>query len=353
MIIREIMVTTTMSSLFVALFALVVSSFRTRAALEAEILALRHQLAVFQNNAPPRLRLHRCDRLLWIVLCRFWSDWRRCLHMVQPDTVLRWHRRAFAWHWTRKSRHLPGRPEIAANIRDLIRRMRQANLLWGAPRIHGELLKLGLAVAQSTVTRYLPRPRKPPSQTWRTFLTNHLAQTAAIDFFTVPTATFRVLFVFVVLSHERRRVVHFGVTEHPTEKWTMQQMREAFPWEEAPRYVLRDRDAIYGRDFADTTRDMGMEEVLTAPRSPWQNPFAERLVGSIRRECLDHVIVWNERSLRRTLQRYFAYYQRSRTHLALGKDAPEPRAVEPPEQGRVVAIPQVGGLHHRYQRQAA
>jgi putative transposase len=203
------------------------------------------------------------------------------------------------------------------------------------------------------VARYLPRFRKPPSQGWRTFLTNHLAQTAAIDFFTVPTATFRVPFVFVVLAHERRRVVHFGVTEHPTQEWTMQQLREAFPWDAAPRYVLRDRDAIYGRDFAAMTRNMGMEEVLTAPRSPWQNPFAERLVGSIRRECLDHVIVWNERSLRRTLQNYFAYYQRSRTHLALGKDAPAPRTVEPPEQGRVVAIPQVGGLHHRYQRRAA
>lgn len=273
--------------------------------------------------------------------------------MVQPDTVLRWHRKAFAWHWARKSRRLPGRPRVAANIRDLIRRMRQANPLWGAPRIHGELLKLGIAVAQSTVARYLPRPRKPPSQTWRTFLTNHLAQTAAIDFFTVPTATFRILFVFVVLLDERRRVVHFGVTEHPTQEWTMQQMREAFPWDQAPRYVLRDRDAIYGRDFAAMTRDMGIEEVLTAPRSPWQNPFAERLVGSIRRECLDHVIVWNERSLRRTLHNYRAYYQRSRTHLALSKDTPEPREVEPPERGRVVAIPQVGGLHHRYQRRAA
>jgi len=351
-IIREIMVATTMSSLFVALFALVASSFRTRAALQAEILALRHQLAVLQKNAPRRLRFHRCDRLLWVVLSRLWSGWRRCLQMVQPDTVLRWHRRAFAWHWTRKSRRLPGRPEVASNIRDLIRRMSQANPLWGAPRIHGELLKLGIAVAQSTVARYLPR-RKPPSQTWRTFLTNHLTQTAAIDFFTVPTATFRVLFVFVVLSHERRRVVHFGVTEHPTEEWTMQQMREAFPWDQAPRYVLRDRDAIYGKDFVAITRDMGMEEVLTAARSPWQNPFAERLVGSIRRECLDHVMVWNQRSLRRTLQSYFAYYQRSRTHLALAKDAPEPRAVEPPAQGRVVSIPQVGGLHHRYLRRAA
>jgi len=352
-IICEIMLAPTMSSLFIALFALVASTFRTRAALQAEILALRHQLVVFQNNAPRPLRLHRGDRLLWIVLSQFWPGWRRCLHMVQPETVLRWHRSAFAWHWIRKSRRLPGRPEIAASIRDLIRRMHQANPLWGAPRIHGELLKLGIALAQSTVARYLPRPRRPPSQTWRTFLTNHLAQTGAIDFFTVPTATFRVLFVLVVLSHERRRVVHFGVTEHPTVEWTLQQMREAFPWEEAPRYVLRDRDAIYGRDFADMTRDMGMEEVLTAPRSPWQNPYVERLIGSIRRECLDHVVVWNQRSLRRILQNYFAYYQRSRTHLALAKDAPESRAVEKPQHGRIAVIPQVGGLHHRYQRQAA
>ena len=266
--IREIMVATTMRSLFVACFALIASTFRTRAALQAEILARRHQLAVFQKNGPRRLRLHRCDRLLWVLWYRFWSGWRRCLAMVQPDTVIRWHRKAFAWHWTRKSCRLPGRPEVAANIRDLIRRMSQANPLWGAPRIHGELLKLGIAVAQSTVARYLPRPRKPPSQGWRTFLKNHLAQTAAIDFFTVSTATFRVLFVFVVLSHERRRVLHFGVTEHPTEEWTMQQMREAFPWDAAPRYVLRDRDGIYGRDFAAMIRHMGIEEVLTAPRSP-------------------------------------------------------------------------------------
>jgi transposase InsO family protein len=173
--------------------------------------------------------------------------------------------------------------------------MSQANPLWGAPRIHGELLKLGIAVAQSTVARYLPRPRKPPSQTWPTFLRNHLAQTAAIDFFHRADGDLPgPVFVFIVLSHERRRVVRFGVTEHPTQQWTMQQLREAFPWDEAPRYVLRDRDAIYGRDFAAMIRDMEMEEVLTAPRSPWQNPFAERLVGSIRRQCLDHVIVWNE-----------------------------------------------------------
>jgi transposase InsO family protein len=347
------MVASTMNSVLVALFALFPSSFRSRAVLQAEIVALRHQLAVLHKNAPRRLRLQRSDRWLWVLLSRCWSGWRPCLQIVQPSTVVRWHRRAFAWYWTRKSRQRPGRPEVAAEIRDLIRHMSQANPLWGAPRIHGELRKLGIAVAQSTVARYLPRPRMPPSQTWRTFLTNHLAQTAAIDFFTVPTATFRILFVFVVLSHHRRRVLHFGVTEHPTQEWTIQQMREAFPWEQAPQYVLRDRDAIYGSEFAATTRDMGMEEVLSAPRSPWQNPYVERLVGSIRRECLDHVIVWNRRSLHRVLQSYFAYYQSARTHLSLAKDAPEPRAVELPEQGRVVAIPQVGGLHHRYQRHAA
>ena len=225
--------------------------------------------------------------------------------------------------------------------------------MWGAPRIHGELLKLGIEVAQSTVAKYVRRTRKPPSQTWRTFLSNHVEQTASIDFFLVPTATFRVLFVFVVLSHARRRVLQFQVTEHPSQAWTMQQMREALPWEPAPRYLLRDRDAIYGGDWVALTKGMGMQEVITAPRSPWQNPFVERLIGSIRRECLDHVIVWNRRSLCRILQSYLVYYQRSRTHLALAKDAPESRAVEKPERGRIVAIAQVGGLHHRYQRQAA
>ena len=195
-----------MSSLFVALFALAASSFRTRAALQAEILALRHQLAVFQRNASPRLRLQRSDRLLWILLSRWWPGWRHSLHIVRPDTVIAWHRRAFAWYWTRKSLRRPGRPNVTTDTRHLIRDMSQANPLWGAPRIHGELLKLGIEVAQSTVAKYLRRARKPPSQTWRTFLTNHLEQMASIDFFVVPTATFRVLFVFVVLSHARRPV---------------------------------------------------------------------------------------------------------------------------------------------------
>jgi putative transposase len=242
---------------------------------------------------------------------------------------------------------------VPAEIRDLIRNMSQADPLWGAPRIHGELLKLGIEVAQSTVAKYLPRPRKPPSQTWRTFLTNHMEQIASIDFPLVPTATFRILFVLVVLSHDRRRVLHFQVTEHPSQEWTMRQMREAFPWGHQCRYLVRDRDAIYGGDWVATTKGLGMEEVISAPRSPWQNPYVERLIGPIRRECLDHVLVWNKRSLRRTLQSYFAYYERSRTHLALAKDAPESRAVEKPERGRIVAIAQVGGLQNRYQRHAA
>ena len=203
-----------MNSVLVGLCAVIASSFRSRAALQTEILALRHQLAVLQANAPRRLRLKRSDRVLWVLLSRFWSGWRRCLQMVQPATVIAWHRRAFALYWTWKSRRPPGRPKTTAEIRDLIRRMSHANPLWGAPRVHGELLKLGIEVAQSTVAKYLRRHRKPPMQTWRTFLTNHVEQIVS-DFFTVPTATFRVLFVFIVLLHARRRVVHFGVTEHP------------------------------------------------------------------------------------------------------------------------------------------
>jgi len=235
----------------------------------------------------------------------------------------------------------------------LIRQMRQANPLWGAPRIHGELQKLGIEVSQASVAKYLGRRDGPPSQSWRTFLTNHVSQLASIDFFTVPTATFRVLFVFVVLSHDRRRIVHMNVTAHPTSAWTAQQLREAWPWDSAPRFVLRDRDAIYGSDLQRAVRQMGIDEVLTAPRSPWQNPFVERVIGSIRRECLDHVVVWNERSLRRHLQRYLPYYHEWRTHLSLDKDAPIPRAVQPPTCGAIVSVPHVGGLHHHYERRAA
>jgi len=231
--------------------------------------------------------------------------------------------------------------------------MAKANPLWGAPRIHGELQKLGIEISQATVSKYVVRHRKPPSQTWRTFLENHLQTLVSVDFFVVPTVMFKVLFVFLVLAHDRRRVVHVNVTDAPTAQWTAQQIVEAFPWETASRYLLRDRDAVYGAVFSSRVRSLGIHEVKIAPRSPWQNPYVERLIGTLRRECLDHVVVLNGTHLRRLLRDYLTYYHRDRTHLSLEKDAPEPRSVERPGQGGIVEMPMVGGLHHRYARLAA
>jgi transposase InsO family protein len=337
-----------------ALVAALWSSLRTRAELQAEILALRRQLAVLQQAAPRRLRLSRADRLLWVVLSRVWSGWRRTVQIVKPATVVAWHRRFFAWQW--RWRSLPprlGRPPIAVDVRTLIQRMHRANPLWGAPRIHGELQKLGIEIAETTVAKDLGRRPSAPSPTWRTFLRTHLSQCASIDFFTVPTATFRVLFVLVILSHDRRRIVHLNVTEHPTAAWTRQQIREAFPDQTAPAYLIRDRDGAYGPDFGRLLQGFGTEEVVIAPRSPWQNPFVERLIGTLRRECLDHMIVWNERSLRRTLSGFVAYYHEWRPHLSLDKDAPIPRAAQPPPCGAIIQVPHLGGLHHHYERRAA
>ena len=235
-------------------------------------------------------------------------------------------------------------------MRDLIRRLSRENPLWGAPRVHGELRMLGIEVSQTAVAKYMVRHRGPPSQNWRTFLHNHAKDLVSIDFFTVPTATFRILYVLVVLSHERRQVIHFNVTEHPTSKWSGQQIVEAFPWNEAPRYLLRDRDSVYGAEFRRRVRSFAMEEVLTAPRSPWQNPYVERLIGSIRRECLNHVIVFNERHLKSLLRSYFAYYHSARTHLALEKQCPKRRPIERGSQGNIIAFPHLGGLHHEYRR---
>jgi putative transposase len=230
--------------------------------------------------------------------------------------------------------------------------MARENPTWGAPRIQSELALLGLTVAESTVAKYMRRSRKPPSPTWRTFLENHMPDIAAIDFLVVATVSFRLLYCFVVLRHERRRVVHFNVTPYPTARWTGQQIAEAFPYDEAPRFLIRDRDGVYGRDFRERIKHLGIEEVVIAFRSPWQSPYVERLIGSIRRECLDHVIVFNGAHLMRILRAYFEYYHESRTHLALERNAPLSRKVEPPSEGRIIAIPQVGGLHHRYARAA-
>jgi transposase InsO family protein len=243
-----------------------------------------------------------------------------------------------------------GRPEVDREIRDLVRRMCRENSGWGAPRIQSELRLLGYEVAESTVAKYMSRPRKPPSQSRRTFLENHVKEIAAIDFFTVPTATFRVLDCFLVLRHECRRVVHFNVTASPTAEWTAQQVIEAFPYDEAPRYLVRDRDGIYGEFFKRRVKGMGIDEVLIAPQSPWQNPYVERLIGSIRRECLDHMIILNEEHLRRVLSEYLRYYHVDRCHLSLERNAPDRREVEPLGSGRVVSEPRVGDLHHRYRR---
>ena len=337
---------------FWLLLGLIRALFATQAALAAENLVLRQQVIVLRRSVK-RPRLRNRDRLFWIAVCRLWKGWRSSLHILQLDTVVRWHREGFRRYWCWRSRSKkPGRSKINAEIRQLIKQMSTENPLWGAPRILSELQLLGYSVAERTVAKYMVRDRKPPSQTWRTFLDNHLQDIVAIDFFTVPTATFRVLYCFVVLRHARREVVHFNVTEHPTAAWTAQQIVEAFPWDAAPKYLIHDRDSTYGAEFTKRIKSMGIEEVRTAFRSPWQSPYVERLIGSIRRECLDHVIVFNEAHLMRILQDYLTYYHGSRPHLSLDRNAPTPREIEGSEQGDVVLIPQVGGPHHRYARAA-
>ena len=331
---------------------LISAAVRRRRDLALENLALHQQLAVLKRKGVPRLR--KKDRLFWVVLSRIWAPWRWAWHMVKGDTVVGWQRKGFRAYWARISqKNSGGRPPASSEVRALIQRMAAANPFWGAPRIHGELLKLGMEISERTVSRLMPQSRKPPSQTWRAFLHNHVRDLVSVDFFTVPTVNFRVLFVFVVLAHHRRRVVHFNVTEHPRAEWAGQQMVEAFPEDTAPRYLLRDRDQIYGWEFHQRIQGMSMKEVLSAPASPWQRAYVERLIGSIRRDCLDHVIVLGEGHLRRILRSYLEYYHHSRTHLALSKDAPESRSVQPPELGDIMELPQGGGLHHRYERRAA
>jgi len=325
--------------------------FGSRAALAAENLALRQQVIVLQRSVK-RPKVSKSDRIFWSWLSRLWSGWRSALLIVQPATVVGWHRQGFKLYWRWKSRKKPGRPKIDPEVRNLTPRMSQENPTWGVPRILSELLLLGHNVAESTVAKYMVHQPKPPSQNWRTFLKNHVAQIAAIDFFTLPTLAFRVLYVFLVPRHDRRRIVHFNVTANPTAQWAAQQIVEAFPFEERPRFMLRERDGTHGEYFCDRVEHMGIEEVLIAPQAPWQNPYAERVIGSIRRECLDHVIVLNEDHLRRTLSEFFTYYHEARAHLSLERNSPIPRPVQSVGQGRVVAEGYLGGLHHCYTRAA-
>jgi putative transposase len=302
-----------------------------------------------------RPRFRDRDRLFWIALKKLWKHWRAAVVIVQPETVIAWQRKRFKRYWWRLSQPKgPGRPQVHAELRKLVTTMSAANPLWGAPRVHGELLKLGFEISERTVSRLTPKKDRRPTQTWMTFLRNHVGQLVSIDFFTVATIQLRVLYVFIVLSHDRRRVLHFNVTAHPTAVWAAQQIIEAFPEDTAPRYVVRDRDGIYGEFFRARVDGMNIEEeILIAPRSPWQNCYAERLIGSIRRECLNHMIVMSDQHLRRILNEYFQYYHGFRTHLSLEKDSPETRAVQSNKSESIVQIPQVGGLHHRYERRAA
>jgi transposase InsO family protein len=342
-----------MRSVFSALIAYVVSHFRSYESLRLKNMALRHQLAVYHHTVT-RPKHRPVDRLFWAWLSRLWPAWQHALEFVQPRTVIAWRKHRFGDYWRRLNQSgKPGRPAIPHEVCDLIQDLWRSNSLWGSPRIVGELRKLGITVAKSTVEKYRPRVRKSPSPMWKAFLHNHVKGPVACDFFTFPTASFKVLFVFIMLAHERQRIIHFNITEHPTAPWTAQQIVEAFPWESVPRYLLRDRDAIYSGAFQHRIRNMGIEEVKTAPRSPWQNPYCEWVIGSIRRDVIEHAIVLNDRHLKRLLTAYIAYYHRFRTHLSLAMDYPHPRTVQPPETGGVIALPEVGGLHHHYERQAA
>jgi transposase InsO family protein len=315
--------------------------------LEAENAVLRHQLIVLRRRLHGRVRLANNDRWFFILLYRWFPSILQVLTIIRPETLVRWHRAGFRGYWRWKSRPLGGRPQIDTELRALIRRMSMENPLWGAPRIHGELLKLGFEVAQSSVAKYMVKRREPPSQGWRTFLCNHAPDIAAMDLFVVPTIGFDLLYAFVIVRLDRRDLVWINVTANPTSEWVARQITEAFPWDEAPRHLIRDRDRIYGSVVTRRLRAMGIRDKPTAPASPWQNGFVERLIGSIR-ECLDHIIVLGEIHLRRVLKSYADYYNSIRTHRSLNKDAPLTRQIQ--RIGSIKSHAILGGLHHHYAR---
>ncbi len=321
--------------------------FKSRRRVEAENLFLRHQLNIALRQAPPRLRLRGVDRALLVWMTRLWPSLLGAAQVVQPETILRWHRAGWKAHWRWKSRKRAGRPKIDRGLRDLIRRMSKENQQWGASRIHGELLMLGFEVAQSTVSKYMVRGGTPPSQSWKTFLRNHAQAIAAIDLCVVPTLTFeRLRFWFWATAGGN--CCGSRVTRHPTAEWLARQVTEAFPWASAPAYLVRDNDGAYGHVFKSRVRAMGIRDRPISLGSPWQNAYVERLIGTVRRECLDRMLIFGESHLRRVLASYAAYYNQACTHLALQKDAPLHRAVQP--SGVIVAIPILSGLHHQYVR---
>jgi transposase InsO family protein len=330
------------------LVSILILPFKSRFRLEAENLALRHQVMVLRRQVGGRVHLTNLDRLLLVQLYHWFPLIRRIITVVRPETVIRWHRAGFRSYWRWKSRARGGRPQIETDLRTLIRQMSVENPLWGAPRIHGELLKLGFEVAQSSVAKYVVKRCGPPSQGWRTFLRNHAPDIAAMDLFVVPTIGFDLLYALVIVRLDRRQLVWINVTQHPTAEWIARQLTEAFPWHEAPRYLVRDRDRSYGDVALRRIRAMGIRDKPIAPASPWQNGFAERLIGSIRRECVDHIVVWGEGHLRRILGAYARYYNTIRTHRSLDKDAPAFRSVQ--RVGTITSYAILGGLHHHYVR---
>ena len=339
-----------MTNLLKLLGGFLVGLFRSRVAREAEIAFLRQQLLVATRSAPARLRLRTADRLVFVWLYRLFPALLRAAIIFKPETLLRWHRSGSRLYWRWKSRRRVGRPAIPAEVRELVRTISRDNPLWGAPRIHGELLKLGIDIAQSTVAKYMSRRRRPPSPDWQAFLRNHTAHIAAIDLFVVPTIGFKLLYGLVILRLARRRLVWTNVTANPTAEWVARQITEAFPWDEAPHYLIRDRDTSYGAAVTRRLRTMGIRDRPITPRSPWQNGHVEPLIGSIRRECLDHVMVFGENHLRHLLADYCAYYNGARTHLALNKDTPLHRPVQ--TVGRIASVNWLGGLHRQYLRSA-
>jgi transposase InsO family protein len=337
-----------MIGLLCFVLAVMVSPFKSKARLEAENATLRLQLIVLRRKLRGRVRLTNNDRWFFVQLYRWLPSILTVLTIIRPETLVRWHRAGFRCYWRGKSRSLGGRPQIETDLRALIRRMSVENPLWGAPRIHGELLKLGFEVAQSSVAKYMIKRRGPPSQGWRTFLRNHAPDIAAMDLFVVPTIGFDLLYAFVIVRLDRRGIVWINVTTNPTAEWIARQLTEAFPWDQAPRYLVRDRDRIYGTVVTRRLRAMGIRDKPTASASPWQNGFAERLIGSIRRECVDHIIVLGEAHLRRILRSYACYYNDIRTHRSLDKDAPVSRPVQ--RTGIISSHTILGGLHHHYVR---
>jgi hypothetical protein len=326
--------------------AVLASPFKSKIRLEAENAALRHQLVVLRRQLKGRARLTNDDRWFFVQLYRWFPSILPALMIIRPETLVRWHRAGFRRYWCWQSRRRGGRPPIEAELRALIRQMSTENLLWGAPRIHGEQLKLGFEVAQSSVAKYMAKRRGPPSQGWRIFLHNHAPDIAAMNLFVVPTVGFKLLYGFVVVRIDRSELIWINVTTNPRAEWIARQITEAFPWDGAPGYMIQDRDRIYGIVVTRRLRAMGIRDKPTAPASPWQNGFAERLIGSIRRECLDHMVIWGEAHLRRILKSCAGYYNSVRTHRSLDKDAPVSRPVQ--RIGVISSRSILGGLHHQY-----